>query len=321
MLRWRNEPAILMGLRFGLQGKAIALMGENFAIVNLDGLSAPATALIERVSEAVGGIIKPIQIKRIAEADAQAALIHTESEIKITELRQRAMHRLVNEEAKKQENMEAITKMALPELGEKSQPQNLEVDWITNFFDKCRIVSDAEMQQLRAKVLAGEANGPGRYSKRTINFLGSLGKEEATLFTRLCGFGWTIGGSFVPLVLDYQNELYTQNGINFPVLLDLESIGLITFNHIATFAKEKLPKQVISDYNGQRVNLTFQNEASDTLDIGHVVLTAIGAQIALIANPSPVDGFFDHVLTKWSSQFVVISSPYPRSAPDKIPQV
>ena len=296
-------------------------MGESFAIVNLDGLSAPATALIERVSEAVGGIFKPFQIKRVAEADAQAARIHAESEIKITELHQRAMHRLVNEEARKQENMEAITKMALPLLGGKSQPQNLEADWITNFFDKCRIVSDIEMQQLWAKVLAGEANAPGRYSKRTINFLGSLGKEEANLFMTLCRFGWTIGDSFCPLVWDYQNELYTQNGINFSVLLHLESIGLITFNHIITFAQEKLPKQVISDYNGQWINLTFQNGISNTLDIGHVLLTSIGAQIALIANPSPVDGFFDYVLTKWFGQFVVISSPYPLSAPDKIPQV
>jgi Protein of unknown function (DUF2806) len=47
-------------------------------------------------------------------------------------------------------------------------------DWITNFFDKCRIVSDEEMQQIWAKVLAVEANKPGTYSKRTVNFLSSV---------------------------------------------------------------------------------------------------------------------------------------------------
>ena len=125
----------------------------------------------------------------------------------------------------------------------------------------------------------------------------------------------------IALVWDHQNELYTGNGINFSVLLHLESIGLIAFNHTAGFVKERLPKQVVSAYHGQRVNLTFQEEISNTLDIGHVVLTSIGVQIALIANPSPVDGFFDYVLTKWCSQFVVASSPFPRGAPDKIPQV
>ena len=89
-------------------------MGEGFAIVSLDGLAAPATALIERVSDAVGGVFKPFQIKRVAKADAQAALIRAESEIKITELHRRAIHRFFNEEAKKQENIEAITMMALP---------------------------------------------------------------------------------------------------------------------------------------------------------------------------------------------------------------
>ena len=34
----------------------------------------------------------------------------------------------------------------------------MEEDWIANFFDKCRIVSDSEMQSLWARVLAGEAN-------------------------------------------------------------------------------------------------------------------------------------------------------------------
>jgi hypothetical protein len=49
----------------------------------------------------------------------------------------------------------------LPELTEAATPEKLEDDWITNFFDKCRLISDEEMQTLWSKVLAGEANAPG----------------------------------------------------------------------------------------------------------------------------------------------------------------
>ena len=51
------------------------------------------------------------------------------------------------------------------------------------------------MQILWARVLAGEANAPGTYSKRTVNLLSDFDKSDAELFTKLCGFGWhdTVG--------------------------------------------------------------------------------------------------------------------------------
>ena len=49
-------------------------MGEGGGLINLGDLSKPATVLIERVSDAVGGIAKPWQIKRIAKAETKADL-------------------------------------------------------------------------------------------------------------------------------------------------------------------------------------------------------------------------------------------------------
>src|SRR5437762_14302411 len=145
---------------------------------DLGPYSKPADTLIQRISDAVGAVFEPHQIKRVAKAQAAAALIQARTEIKVEALHRRALQRFVSEEAKKQENIESSTAKALPQLEDKSQPQNMESDWISNFFDKCRIVSDAEMQQLWAKVLAGEANAPGRFSKRTVNFIASLDKQD-----------------------------------------------------------------------------------------------------------------------------------------------
>src|SRR3990172_7165310 len=144
----------------------------NNSLINLGDLSKPADTLIKKVSKAVGGIFEPYQIKRIAKAEAEAAVIKAQTEIQITELHRRAMHRFIEEEAQKQKNIEDITNQAIPLLAEKTDAEKMNDDWVTNFFDKSRIVSDKEMQGLWARVLAGEANAPGTYSKRTVNYLG-----------------------------------------------------------------------------------------------------------------------------------------------------
>ena len=78
--------------------------------------------------------------------------------------------------------MEDITAKAIPHLNEEAKPDAMEDDWVANFFDKGRIVSNPEMQSLWARVLAGEANIPSTYSKRTVNLLSDLDKSEAELF-------------------------------------------------------------------------------------------------------------------------------------------
>ena len=189
-------------------------MPENisYALINLGDLAKPANTLIEKISDAGVGIAAPWQIKRVAkaeaeatlikaEAEAKAAVIEAQSQIEITDLQRRSVRRFIAEQAQYQKNMEGITAKALLQLNKNADPNSMDKDWIVNFFDKSRIVSDNEMQDLWSRILAGEANTPGTYSKRTVNFLSDLDKSEAGLFTKLCGFIWDIGG-LKPLVFD-----------------------------------------------------------------------------------------------------------------------
>lgn len=50
-------------------------------LINLGKLSKPATVLIEKISDAVGGIFKPYQIVRVAKAESEANRIQAESQI------------------------------------------------------------------------------------------------------------------------------------------------------------------------------------------------------------------------------------------------
>lgn len=288
-------------------------------LTKLGDLTKPATALIEKISDAVGGVFKPYQIVRVAKAEAEADRIQAESKIQVTDLHRRAMHRFLEEEAKKQSNIEAITQNALPLLDDRSAPQNVADDWITNFFDKSRIVSDGDMQQLWSRVLAGEANAPGAFSKRTVNLLADLDKDDAELFMRLCGFSWVFG-NVVPLVFDVQDEIYDRNGINFDTLSHLESLGLIQFNNLSGFQLMKMPKTITASYYGRLTNLTFSADIDNALPVGKVLLTRAGRQIAPVCGSTPVQGFFDFVYDRWAGQSLVPKRETVQVAPGDAPQ-
>lgn len=273
---------------------------NSTSLVNLGGLSKPANTLIEKVSSAVGGVFEPWQIKRVAKAAAAASLIKAKSEIEITDLHRRAMNRFVQEEANRQENMEEITKKSIPYLDENSDPANMADDWVTNFFDKSRIVSDEEMQTIWANVLAGEANAPGSFSRRTVNLLGDLDKRDAELFQTLCRFGWAIG-KFTPLIFDSQAQIYGNVGINFNALSHLDSLGLIQFNSISGFIRQKLPKRFTLSYCGQPLALEMSNEQENELSLGSVLLSQAGQELAQVVKAPGVDGFYDYVQDQWKA--------------------
>ena len=268
------------------------------SLVNLGDISKPADTLIKKVSKAVGGVFAPYQLKRMAKAEAEVAIIKAQSEIQVTNLQRRAMHRFIEEESFRQLNIEDITNKAMPHLLENTDASKMEDDWVTNFFDKSRIVSDDEMQDLWAKVLAGEANAPGSYSKRTVNFLGDLDKVDAALFSKLCGFGWQIG-NVVPLVFDVQAEIYNKSGIDFNALMHLESIGLVQFNNIAGYTRLGLPKKFAVFYYGSPLNLEMANDTDNQLEIGKLLLTKTGQELAPICGSKPVPAFVDYVKDKW----------------------
>jgi len=271
---------------------------QTNSLVNLGNLAEPAKVLIEKVSDAVGGAFKPWQIERVAKAEAKAEIIKANTQIVISELQQRALNRFFVEEASKQENIESITKKAIPQLAEHANPGGIEKDWLVDFFDKSRIVSDEEMQNLWSAILAGEANRPGSYSKRTLHLMASLDKKDAVLFTKLCGFVWAIGTP-TPLIFDSQNEIYTNNGIDFSSLKHLDAIGLISFESLSGYVRKGFGKNVAIAYGSKLTTLEFPNLEKNELNIGHAMFTDAGLQLAQFCQSKIISGFEEYTMSEW----------------------
>ena len=133
----------------------------DYSLINTGELTKPVTVLIEKISNAVGAMWEPTQIRRVAQAKADAAMTLAKADIAIDEVKRRAVRRFVEEETRKQLNMESIVNKAIQDVDSNAPTSDVEDDWITNFFDRCRSVSDSDMQALWSRILAGEANSPG----------------------------------------------------------------------------------------------------------------------------------------------------------------
>lgn len=282
-------------------------MDEPGAAFNIGDLAKPATALIEKVSAAVGTVFEPCQIRRIAHANADAAIIAAKADIEVTAIHRRAMIRFVQEEGRKQENIESITSKAIPHLSDSSQPEGMADDWVANFFDKCRLISDEKMQELWGKVLAGEANAPGTFSKRTVSLVQSLDKQDALSFTRLCTYLFSVLDEVEPIIYDVHNSEASS------WLHHLDTMGLIWFEPLSGFHTPDAPKQVTSFYYGTPVLLEFEQENNNSLTLGHVLLTQAGQQLAPVCGAKPDQAIFKSVLEQWVKLGIKVASPWPRT--------
>ena len=224
-------------------------------VVDLGSLTKPADTLVKKISNAIGGIFAPYQLKRLAKAEADAQLLKAQGDVRVTDLQRRAVRRWIEEEGHRQNNIEGITARALPRLTEDADAGLVEDDWVVNFFDKSRIVSDEQMQDLWARVLSGEANAPGSFSKRTVHALAGLDRSDAQLFTDLAGFLWHSDGRPIPLVFDVEATIYTSRRINFASLSHLEDVGLVKFNNLTGFFVQGIGKECQLHYYGRGLML------------------------------------------------------------------
>lgn len=282
-------------------------MSDGGALINLGDITKPATVLIEKISDAIGGIARPGHTRRMARAEADAEIIRAETRLKITELEERALERMLREEAKKQENIEKITYNATEKLNAESRPEEIPADWISYFFEKCRVVSDSEMQSMWASILAGEANSPGAFSRKTIDIVASFDRSDALLFTKFVKFVWMSNDPFA-LIFDINHPVYGREGVRFGELMHLESLGLIQFNHLSGFMRTNIPKYFNVFYYGCPLTIEFPADMNN-MELGQVLITSFGKQLLSVCHASPSADFRDYVISKWISKGMVLSTP------------
>jgi hypothetical protein len=279
-----------------LTRKVAVRMSAN-PLFNLGDLASPANLLIEKVSDAVGAVWHVCQAERLARIDNKIAKQRAEAQIEIDTICNRAAKRLLKEEERRQANMEKVLAGALPQVEESATPGKMDEDWVANFFEKCRNVSNDQMQSLWSRLLAGEANSPGAVSRHTINLIADLDSRDAQLFATLCRFAWktTRDECRDPLVYDATHPVYLSAGISQESLRHLETLGLVYFDGITGFVQRGVPSSFEMLYFGRSLQIQCNHGPVCELPCGMVMFSRAGRELFRVVEVQAVPGVYDLV--------------------------
>lgn len=262
---------------------------EQNSLIDLKAISEPVVKLIDTVSNAVGVIYEPTKLKRMARAEVEIAKIKAEGEFELQQLIERTSERVDAKELRRQKNIESITKEAIALLPEKVSTEKVDEDWTISFFENCQDISNEQMQTLWSKILAGEVSSPQSFSLRTLNFVKTMSKEDAILFSKFCNYIWEEDDLAPTMFHHFKTETtvrYLSDISLRPVdFAHLESIGLI-------FLEEVLPLHTcdnaeINAWYGEK-NFVFSGLSENIkTDLDTNRLTPIGNELARLRDFVP----------------------------------
>lgn len=278
---------------------------KGITVFNAGDWSIPANTLVKKISKCIGTVFGPVG----AGANALSKTINAHGDAKAMDIAQRASQRREIEEIRHQSNMESILRKAWPHVSEDTEPEKINDDWVANFFDQCKIVSDEEVQEVWARVLAGECNRPGAFSRRTINRLRDLDRDDCLLFTHLQRYHWLIENQSYPLVLE-PSDLYL-NGLKVTdPLSHLIEIGLITHQvmpHVSHWSRQEY---VFCDYFDSRAKVRVMHRYNKPewdgteqyeLPLGVIEFSSVGKELGKVCKSNPISGHFDAMIERWNS--------------------
>ena len=259
----------------------------------------------EPVKKLMDGKVEAHNLLRRATAENEAVLLDSMYDIpkKLIEsdspIESLAGLRIYHEVFREQRNIGDVLLEVLPNLSESARPEDIDEDWFVNSMGHVRKVSDPDMQTLWARLLAGEADNPGSYSKKTVNILSDMDKSTAISFTMLCSFACMVDGLFkLFIVPNYQQPISASGRIDFYSLAALQALGLIEVSAIGGF--EHLPNNRYTTirYFDSAVML----ESKGGISTGQVSFTPFGSELAALVQPYHVPEFFDHLVNFYKQQ-------------------
>jgi uncharacterized repeat protein (TIGR03899 family) len=263
--------------------------------------SKPITKLIEQIGSAIGVIYKPTAIRREAKAradelgimsiaESNAMLIKNSAE---SEIADRTRHRLFKHEISRQARLENIFKKSVSHLDDEVSDEPVDEEWKNRFFTNAQDVSNEDVQELWAKILANEVNHPGNVSLRTLDILRNITAKEAEIFNKvssLCNYHGVIFKTGDLMTRDLDN--LTDSGITFSDIQLLRHVGLMENSDNAAILFQERDFKKLEDFNiivldygeyqivfGKKDNLPFELQSFSLSQSGNELLKIFGRKV------------------------------------------
>jgi uncharacterized repeat protein (TIGR03899 family) len=234
-------------------------------------------------------------------------------------LEDRAYRRKKLDELRKQQNMEAIVLRAIQYCSDETITDRADQDWFSSFVTFAEGISNKSMQDLWAKILAGEVSQPGSFSLKTLQTFRTMSITEAKLLAKACSLAMSdtrkknirvISGAYqIPKLFNFFNKQRQQR-------LDLNQVGL-SYADILTLADNHLMfeqeteshslangEKIQFNYNGKQVS--FVAKKADCI-LTFYKFTPTGTELAHLITDNADESYLTAVKTKLAENFVVDS--------------
>lgn len=150
-----------------------------------------------------------------------------------------------------------------------------------------------DARELWGRILAGELNKPGSFSKRTLSILSDMEKREAESFMKLCSYSTglvaksdgkhVIAGNLIPILSkDESGASFNGGKISLSELSMLDSLGLIDKSLINI---NKIPKGMTFSYLANNALVIVRNdEAEQKIIFEGAVFRSAGLELSQICD-------------------------------------
>ncbi len=180
---------------------------------------------------------------------------------------------------------------------DQDKPNSIEFDndFFWNTIEHAKTISDEDVQELVAKILAGEYNEPGSYSMSLLQTLKMLGKYEIKLFERICSL--CVDTGLIPQIVFSRPEsiepIMKSLGIDFGSLQELQNLGLFLPNGMSSTTDNPEKGVFIIDYFDKELRFKPTHETDFNITFpGYYGLSKTGVQILKHLQPEYKEEYY-----------------------------
>ncbi len=216
------------------------------------------------------------------------------------QLMQRSNIRLQNLQIQKERNIESVIGKTALELEGKEADINDEVDkdWLNRYFNIVEDISDEDMQNLWAKILAGEILKPKTNSLRLLDFLKNTSRDEFNTILKIMPL---ISGDVIFQELD----ILKKYDISYGLLLKFDELGILNSDGLTNLNIEVESKHKLEVMKTDEVELIVLNNSPETIKIELPIfsVTGIGLDLLRLSNTALNYDFLREALTILSKEY------------------
>lgn len=292
-------------------------METGTEVGDFGGIGKAAEKLIGEISKGIGTLYRPRAIRNEGKAEAanileielaKAQADEQKKDLAVAgqlnriallvnndpEIIERAKARLALQEIQGQLNVEAIADAAIKHMPEQAAEEPLSDEWRQRFFKYAADVSTTKMQEIWAKLLAGEVAQPKSFAVRSLDVLHNLSQNDAVIFSRLAAisFNWPFKG---PTKVSDVYSAFGSFGVSYDDLLTLRDAGLLSYadNIQMSFAPQAL---ITFMFHGIVINLVPVQNPRHFLNYP---LTQAGIDLFNVVKVEGNHGYLKQVIAEW----------------------